>query len=234
MEKQSMLTLMYGQETRKVFWGQFVPFVGIFVMLMSVMVVVLAAVPVVHAATLVVDTTNDTVDANAGDGVCADSNGDCSLRAAIEEANALTGADSISFNIGGSGVHTITLSSNLPTIDSSISIDGSTQPGYSGSPLIYLDGSSVTKPIQLSSNATNVTIKALDISRSSHTNADGITVSNSQNLTFTHLVMSNWGRAIYIKNSTDIHILNNHIVGSGRADGPAGIDLANITSNVLS
>ncbi|HEX4162868.1 MAG TPA: choice-of-anchor Q domain-containing protein [Acidimicrobiales bacterium] len=40
------------------------------------------------AATFTVNTTNDTSDANPGDGVCADSDGNCSLRAAIEEANA--------------------------------------------------------------------------------------------------------------------------------------------------
>lgn len=37
--------------------------------------------------TFTVDTQADTSDANPGDGLCADSNGDCSLRAAIQEAN---------------------------------------------------------------------------------------------------------------------------------------------------
>jgi CSLREA domain-containing protein len=35
-----------------------------------------------------VDTTADTVDTNPGDGTCADASGNCSLRAAIMEANA--------------------------------------------------------------------------------------------------------------------------------------------------
>lgn len=42
-----------------------------------------------------VNTTNDTHDTNPGNGVCADSNEDCSLRAAIEETNVLFGADTI-------------------------------------------------------------------------------------------------------------------------------------------
>jgi len=42
-----------------------------------------------------VDTTADTVDVNPGDGQCADSTGKCSLRAAIQETNALAGADRI-------------------------------------------------------------------------------------------------------------------------------------------
>ncbi|MEM7139923.1 MAG: pentapeptide repeat-containing protein [Actinomycetota bacterium] len=43
-----------------------------------------------------VDTTADTVDVNPGDGLCADASGDCSLRAAIQEANATPGIEEIS------------------------------------------------------------------------------------------------------------------------------------------
>ena len=40
-----------------------------------------------------VNSTADTVDANVGDGMCADSNGQCTLRAAIEESNYEPNAD---------------------------------------------------------------------------------------------------------------------------------------------
>ena len=44
--------------------------------------------------TFVVNTTNDTIDINPGDGICADAAGQCSLRAAVMEANAnMNGAD---------------------------------------------------------------------------------------------------------------------------------------------
>lgn len=43
----------------------------------------------------VVDTTDDTVDAAPGDGACADAAGNCSLRAAVMEANAHAGFESI-------------------------------------------------------------------------------------------------------------------------------------------
>jgi len=49
----------------------------------------------VNAATFVVNTIADTQDAAPGNGVCADFLGACSLRAAITEANALAGADTI-------------------------------------------------------------------------------------------------------------------------------------------
>ncbi|CAN5330624.1 hypothetical protein BH10ACI3_BH10ACI3_13280 [soil metagenome] len=54
----------------------------------------------VNAATFVVNTTADTQDANTGDGLCADSGGQCSLRAAISQANALAGADIITLPAG--------------------------------------------------------------------------------------------------------------------------------------
>ena len=50
---------------------------------------------VAAAATFTVDTTDDAVDAVPMDGVCATASGACSLRAAIMEANALPGADTI-------------------------------------------------------------------------------------------------------------------------------------------
>jgi CSLREA domain-containing protein len=48
-------------------------------------------------ATFTVNSDNDTPDASPGDGLCADSLGDCTLRAAIEEANAGSGGDTIDF-----------------------------------------------------------------------------------------------------------------------------------------
>ena len=48
-----------------------------------------------NAATFNVTTTNDTLDAAPGDGFCADTGTACSLRAAIGEANALAGDDTI-------------------------------------------------------------------------------------------------------------------------------------------
>ena len=48
-----------------------------------------------QAATFTVDDFGDSVDAIPGNGVCANGAGACSLRAAIQEANAFAGADKI-------------------------------------------------------------------------------------------------------------------------------------------
>ena len=63
------------------------------------------------------------------------------FRQAILDANAAAGADVISFSIG-TGTKTITLLS-VVNITSEIDIDGSTQPGFSGTPLIKISGTSM-------------------------------------------------------------------------------------------
>jgi len=63
-----------------------------------------------------------------------------SLRTAILSANALPGPDIIRFHIPGDGVHTIDVLSPLPTVTGPLKLAGRTQPGYSGSPLIELNG----------------------------------------------------------------------------------------------
>ena len=67
--------------------------------------------------------------------------GNGSLTDAILSANANAGPDIITFNIPGSGVQTIRPLSSLAAITGPVVIDGTTQPGYSGMPLIELDGS---------------------------------------------------------------------------------------------
>ena len=102
------------------------------------------------AATFVVDVDTNLSDAIPGDGLCADSNGDCSLRAAIQEANAHVGADAISFAIPGAGVPQISLS-GLPAVTETLTIDGTTQSagrvavtGTSNGTLITLNASDCT------------------------------------------------------------------------------------------
>jgi hypothetical protein len=64
-----------------------------------------------------------------------------SLRDAINLANTNPGADIIDFNISPGGPQTISLSTGLPVITGPVTIDGTTQPGFSGSPIIELNGS---------------------------------------------------------------------------------------------
>ncbi|HVG33668.1 MAG TPA: DUF4394 domain-containing protein [Pyrinomonadaceae bacterium] len=124
-------------------------------------------VPAASAATFTVVNTNDS---GAG-----------SLRQAILDANANGGQDTIGFNIPGSGVQTITLASNLPTITDPVIIDGYTQPGTSAN--FLTDSSNMVLLIELNGNAFscmritagNSTVRGLVINRC---NGAGITLQN--------------------------------------------------------
>lgn len=82
-----------------------------------------------NAATFVVNSTNDGVDANIGDNVCQTATfGECTLRAAIGEANFAAGIDAINFNISGAGVKTILPNSILPDILQPLTIEVTRNP----------------------------------------------------------------------------------------------------------
>lgn len=129
--------------------------------------------PKVQAATLTVNSTGDGADFDAGDGTCetASGNGVCTLRAAIQEANALAGTDIINFSISGTGVKTITPATVLPTVSGVVTIDGSTQTGSSCGDLwggtaptwnIVIDGDSASFD-GLTVSAGSSTIKGMEI-----------------------------------------------------------------------
>jgi CSLREA domain-containing protein len=80
---------------------------------------------------LTVNDFGDQPDYAANDGVCEASpgGGDCTLRAAIEEANSSADRSYITFDLPGSGVRTLQPLSQLPAINAPVTIDGYTQPG---------------------------------------------------------------------------------------------------------
>ncbi|MDA0169650.1 right-handed parallel beta-helix repeat-containing protein [Solirubrobacter taibaiensis] len=80
------------------------------------------------AATIVVDATGDQPDSASGDGVCATEQGGCTLRAAIQTANAGTGADRIEFV-----VDRIRPNAALPSLRTAITIDGGGEVELDGS-----------------------------------------------------------------------------------------------------
>src|SRR6516225_3885689 len=105
--------------------------------------------------------------------------GSGSLRQAILDANGNPGADMIVFDIPGPSAHMIPLSSNLPTITDSVEIDGTTQPGYMGTPLIQIDGVLLgAGGIGLNITAGSCTVRALAITRFGK---DGVLMQGSNN-----------------------------------------------------
>ena len=92
------------------------------VLLASIFIlIVICQLPTARAAaTFTVNSLLDTPDSAPGNGTCADANGVCTLRAAIQEANSFSGDDTINFSTAG----TINLTGPLPVLSSNITING--------------------------------------------------------------------------------------------------------------
>ena len=87
-----------------------------------------------------------------------------SLREAITAANNTPNVgdpDEIRFNIGGGGPQTIQLQSALPAISDAVILDGTTQPGYAGAPIVELNGPAGSTVLTLA--ADDSTIRGLAI-----------------------------------------------------------------------
>jgi titin len=89
-----------------------------------------------------------------------------SLRRAIQNSERTSGfiPQTISFDIPGAGPHQIDLVSELPLIWNTVTIDGSTQPGYSDTPLIRIDASLLSGDgVGIPTRADEVELRALMI-----------------------------------------------------------------------
>ena len=92
-------------------------------------------------------------------------NGVGSFRQAIMDAEGNSGTDTIRFNIG-TGPQTITPATPLPLITDPVIIDGTSQPGFNGAPIIELNGTNVgAGGSGLLINAGSSTVKGLVINR---------------------------------------------------------------------
>ncbi len=112
--------------------------------------------------TFIVTYDQDDPDTNPGDGKCEITSGlGCTLRAAIEEANAISGADKIHFNFPFvTNIHTWDA---YPTITENLTIDGRTQPGYVDHPIQNLNfvGGSQPYPLFRISSGVSVSVYGL-------------------------------------------------------------------------
>ena len=129
--------------------------------------VILALVLTALAAIGTADTYTVTSTGDSGPGT---------LRQAILDANAHPGADTIEFNIAGSGVHTISPASALPAITDPVTIDGYSQPGslVNTNPTsqglntvlrIEIDGTNAGSSPCLHARADDITIRGLVVNR---------------------------------------------------------------------
>lgn len=165
----------------------------------------------VNAATFTVSNTN-----NSGAG---------SLRQAVTDANSTIGSDTISFSVGSGNIQ-IALQSPLPPIIYPVTIDGSTQSGYAGSPIVEISGSSAgvnAQGLRVTGSAAGSSIKGLIINRFS---AQGIFI-DTNNVTVTNSYIGtnasgnapagNAGDGIAIFSGTSLASANGNIIGGVNA-----------------
>ena len=124
---------------------------------------------------IVVDDSGDEPDANVGDGVCATGTGTCTLRAAIQTANTNAGADTIAFAIPGGGPIDIDVSTALPAVTDTLTIDGYTQPGSSVNTDTVTTTNAVA-PIRLREAGAGFSVVGLDLSASTDSVVRGLTI----------------------------------------------------------
>lgn len=131
-----------------------------------------------------------------------------SLRQAIIDANGNMGADIIEFNIGGGGAQSITVSSDLPVISETLTINGTSQPGYIGTPLISI-GNTYSGNILQSNNTGVMVYSALNLGKIGTGGGIGIVTNNLSSLTITNCVITNRSYALHLTNSANLTITNN-------------------------
>ena len=116
-----------------------------------------------------VNDLGDASDATPGDNICATAGAVCTLRAAVEEANAHAGADSITFSVAG----TILPGTAYPSITGVTSFDGTTAPGYAGVPLVVIDGAaSIAIGLHFAAGSSGSSVSALKLTGFSTTAID--------------------------------------------------------------
>jgi CSLREA domain-containing protein len=161
-------------------------------------------------ATFTVNSSGDQSDVTPGDGICATSGATCTLRAAIQEANALPGSDTILFNIrgaGGSCPSLVTIQPGSELIidaadNSSLTIDGYSQ----------CNASANTQPI------TGNAIIKIEIRGSNSQFVFGLHILSPNNL-IKGLAVFNWHRQIQLLGGRSYNnIIEGNFIGTNSAN----------------
>ena len=204
---------------------------------LAVVVVLLVTTVPGAAATFTVTSNADTPDAAPGNGTCATAANVCTLRAALQEANATTAPDTITFAIA-SGPQRITLGAKLPDVTSPAVIDGTTQPGYANKPIIEVYGAN-RQMAGLTITAGNTTVRRLVINGF---NGNGISiVGNGGNVIERSYIgtdiagtaaVENRGSGILVSQSSNNIIQYNLLSGNGSQGNTGGLEL-DVASNTL-
>src|SRR6266566_547680 len=199
----------------------------------------LLAVAPAAGATFTVNDTADAVDAMLGDGTCATAGNTCTLRAAIQEANALPGPDTI---MVPAGTYLLTIEGRDEdlAVTGDLDITDDVTITGAGADRTILDGNGIDRifDIELPTSrvAIIVAIAALTI-RNGNSGpgalADGGGLYNSGTLTLRNVVVANSTTAAAsgggITNINDITLTDCVVSGNTTAGAFGGAALTNVT-----
>lgn len=194
----------------------------------------------IQAATFTVNNNGTAADLTPGDGICQTAGGNCTLRAAVQEANALAGNDIINFN---PSVTSITVSSELPINNfGTLTINGN------GADVLTVSGS--TSRVFLINNSATAIINDLAITNGNGAGTlgtfGGAILVNVGNLTLNRVFINNNstanGAGVFAFRST-LNINNSTISGNTATNTGGGVSgfsnvlapsIINITNSTIS
>ena len=166
--------------------------------LLLALVLHFASVHSAYAATFTVNNAGQTADATVGDGICADSSGNCTLRAAIDESNHSSNPDTINFSI----TQEIQANNTTLTVMHPLTINGPagriTIRHLNASTSLFVINAGVVAAIN------NITIADADLY--GIRNRGTLTVNNSQ--------VQNSGGGIYNEGSGHLELSNSSILNN--------------------
>ncbi len=163
----------------------------------------------------IVDSPSDVPDASVGDGICATPSGECTLRAAVQEANAISGEDTITFS-----VNAVTLDSTIH-VNSAIQVLGNTTVDsifcpFAGACISARSGSVLTM--------ANLYVEA---------QGDGILSNDGHLYVRTSTIVANVGAPVYLYGVRASVFRNSSIVSRGGLSHAVIITLVPETDSVI-
>ncbi len=163
-----------------------------------------------------VNSTADVADASPGDMLCDDGSGNCTLRAAIEEANACLGPNRVSIP-----ADTYVLTRGQLAITDEVTVSGA------GMKATIIDGNAASRIFSVASNLGPVTIQDLTIQNGQASSAGGVAVgSNTPTLMQRVALKNNFanqysGGAVHMAPDSELTVVD-AVISGNRMTGLGG------------